>query len=143
MITLILGEGATERKFEIAPYRLRELRLAAPFIEAMNATAERVSKVQAGETPSMTDMFDLSRSLCEVLAIGVAKVAPEVTADDIEELTGFSALNGLQNAVREVLEQSGLSSVGKTTAPLDMTEAPPAGPDVEASPPQSAELLAS
>lgn len=125
-VNITIGEEGRERRYEVAPFKLRELRLAAPSIERMNATAKRIdadqkAAVAAGLKPEdgvkLEDLFELSRCLCEIVAVGLAKIDPSMTADVLEEEIDITYVQSLQAAVRALLAQSGLSSAGEVKAP--------------------------
>jgi hypothetical protein len=137
-VTIIIGDGADERRFEVAPFKLKQLRMAAPFVEEMNEVAKRLAEEQkaiaaakaAGEPPpaqNLDDMFRLSRLLCEIIAIGVQRVDPLWNADHIEDHTGIDAITGLQIAVQELLSQSGLSTTKSGESKPPSQEAAAAG----------------
>jgi hypothetical protein len=107
-----------ERSVEVAPFKLAQLRKAAPFIDNMNERLDRVTKLQAaGEQPSLSEMAELMRALIEVLAIGTVKADPELTADAIEEAVDITFMPSLQEAVMAVLRASGLAPKGEAKAP--------------------------
>ncbi len=121
-VTIVIGE----RPFEVAPYKLREMRLCAPFVEQMGGVAKRIDAAQkaavaegrpASDGENLTDLFELSRCLCEIISVGLVKIDEGFTADRLEEEFDLSYLRSLQTAVRELLKQSGLNSAGEKKAP--------------------------
>lgn len=112
MAKLTIGE----RSFEIAPFKLRELRLAAPHIDAINDVA--------GALTTFEGLTQSARSIIEVLAIGIQKIDPSVTADALEDMLGMEDMVNLQVALTDVMEESGLAKKGEAPASAPMaTEA--------------------
>lgn len=97
MANLTLGG----RSFAIAPFKLRELRLAAPHIDHVNNVA--------GSLTTFAGMTESARSIIEILAIGVNKIDPTLDADALEELASMEDMTNLQAALKELMEESGLS----------------------------------
>jgi hypothetical protein len=60
--------------------------------------------------------MQLTRTLVEILAIGIANVDPAVTADVIAKKVNFTFVKSLSIAVHELLESSGLKQ-GEAKAP--------------------------
>lgn len=143
------------RAFAIAPFKMKELRRAAPFIEEMNTLAKRIDEqVKAHEAANaelpedqrkpfeqnLNDLFALSRAMCEIIAVGLTKIDETLTADWLEEQVDLSYLASLQSASRELLRQSGLSAAKNGKAP---SPSPEPGPTPEVSANSSEESLAS
>jgi hypothetical protein len=107
------------REFDIAPYNFADMIKAAPIIDQINATVSSLS--------SMSDLYRSAVDIIQVLAIGVAKIDPAVTADEIVAgLPGSAeALRDLQTVFSTLLRESGLQS-GEVTAPT-APEIEPAG----------------
>lgn len=113
-VTLEIGG----RAFEVAPYKLRELRLAAPFIDQMNDLMAGIGNIEGeGGIPKLADMAALTRALCEILAIGLQKVDPKMDADALEAEVDFSFLPSLKEAIFALLRASGLARQGEVQAP--------------------------
>jgi hypothetical protein len=82
--------------YAIAPFRLRELRSAAPFIDRLGARAgQPVSVASAGET--LADML-------AVLAAGLEGV----TADALAAKAGLGDLEAIREAFQAVMAEAGL-----------------------------------
>jgi hypothetical protein len=146
-LTLTIGG----RPYEVAPFMLRELRKAAPFVDSMNtlvkkiegpalaaAKLARADAVEAGKPeaeaeadaqaaakavqPSMEDLFALSRALCEIIAVGLVKIDPKLDADWLEGQIDLSYLSSLQTGARALLRESGMSTRGEQPAPSSSPE---------------------
>jgi hypothetical protein len=99
------------RDYDIAPYKLNQMRKAAPFIDKINATA--------GAMNTMEGMYESAADLIEVLAIGVSKIDPAMTAEAIGDALSGSVeeLKALQVTFKDLLLESGLTP-GEAKAPL-------------------------
>ena len=104
MATLEIGG----RAFALAPFKLGDLRKAAPHIDAINATA--------GALSSFEGMVNAARSIIEVLAVAVAKLDPAIDADALEDLADLGDMPALQVALKDLLEESGLAPKGEAPA---------------------------
>jgi hypothetical protein len=104
------------RDFAIAPYKLGELRRAAPFIDNIQRKTDG--------SGSLSDLMDSAVDLLNVLSIGLVKVDPILTPDYLEANVSMDEFVGLQTAFVELSEESGLQRKGEAAAP---TEAAPAG----------------
>jgi hypothetical protein len=112
-ITIEIGE----RSFAVPPFMLAELELAAPHIDRMNELRKEFQLASnEGRDPSAVLAFQMTRELVEILAIGIANVDPDVTADSISKTVNFTFMDSLQRAVDELLKSSGLSA-GEAKAP--------------------------
>lgn len=102
----------------IQPFKLGQLRRAAPFIDHINAlTVAATKRAEAGEVPSLEAGLEMLSACVAIIGIGTEKVDPALTAEFIEnELVDVSYLNALQAAVFELLAQSGLAPVGEKKA---------------------------
>jgi hypothetical protein len=113
-ITVEIGE----RSFAVAPYMLGDLRRAAPHIDRVNELAQRTTEAaQAGKQPGLADLSELARALVEVIAVGIGKIDPAMTADAIEDMVDMTFIPSLQAAVFELLKASGLAPKGEAKAP--------------------------
>ena len=92
MAQLTLG-GAT---YVIAPFRLRELRLAAPHIDRLCARVGKLASVEA--------VAETAADMLAVLAAGLAEVSPEV----LQAQVGLADLDALRTAFDEVMAEAGL-----------------------------------
>ncbi len=97
------------RDFAIAPYKLGELRRAAPFIDNIQR--------QTDGSGLLSDLMDSAVDLLNVLSIGLVKVDPVLTADYLEANVSMDEFVGLQTAFLELSEESGLQRKGEATAP--------------------------
>lgn len=106
------------RSFEVAPYMLGALEQAAPHIDRVNALVSSVAEITArGDQPGIADLSALARALVEVIAVGIRKIDPEMTADAILDMVDLTFIPSLQAAVLELLKTSGLASKGEAKAP--------------------------
>ena len=107
------------REFDLAPYKLGQLKKAAPILDRINANG--------GDIENMTGLTGALEDIVAVLAIGIAKVDPEATLDWIEDNVGIEDQAQLQAAFMELMRESGLASKGEAPAPLTPAEAATAG----------------
>lgn len=105
MATLII-EG---RSFEIAPYKLGSLRRAAPHIDAINAAINSID--------SLEGMMENLEHVVAVLSVGLVRVDPTLTPEALGDMVGMDDMPALRDALREVLQESGLTPKGEATAP--------------------------
>lgn len=104
------------RSYGIAPFKIAELRKAAPYVDRMNTLArEAKARKEAGDPPSFEGAMELFHCAIEILAVGLAKVDPELTVEKLEEMLDPSYLESLQTAVFELLKASGMQR-GEATA---------------------------
>jgi hypothetical protein len=97
------------RDFAIAPYKLGELRRAAPFIDNIQRKTDG--------SGSLSDLMDSAVDLLNVLSIGLVKIDPVLTADYLEANVSMDEFVGLQTAFLDLSEESGLQRKGEATAP--------------------------
>lgn len=97
------------RDFAIAPYKLGELRRAAPFIDNIQRKTDG--------SGSLSDLMDSAVDLLNVLSIGLVKVDPMLTPDYLEANVSMDEFVGLQTAFVDLSEESGLQRKGEVTAP--------------------------
>ena len=97
------------RSFEIAPYKLGALRKAAPHIDAINAAL--------GSLDTLEGMMDNMEHVVGVLSIGLAKIDPALTPDALADIVGIEDMKALGDALRDILQESGLAPKGEATAP--------------------------
>lgn len=106
------------RKFAVPPFMLAELEAAAPHIDRMNELEKEFAAIRAeGKTPGAALAMQLTRTLVEILAIGIQNCDPEMTADAIAKMVNFTFVQSMAPAVRELLKSSGLSPQGEAKAP--------------------------
>lgn len=106
------------RPFEIAPFMLAELELAADHIDRMSELEQEFARFRReGKVPPAKLAFQLTRELVEIVAVGTVLIDPEMTADRISKSVDFSFLQPLGIAVRELLRLSGLAPEGEAKAP--------------------------
>jgi hypothetical protein len=99
----LLGET-----IEVAPYKLKQLRRAAPLIEKVNATLGSLSTLSGG--------IEVMDSLTAFVAIGAEKVRADFTFAALEDKIGMEDMPALQNAFRDILTASGFKA-GEAKAP--------------------------
>ena len=92
MAELTLG-GVT---YAIAPFRLRQLRLAAPAIDRLSARAGKPASVEAAA--------ETAADMLAVLAVGMA----DVTLDALQAQASLADLDGLRRAFEQVMAEAGL-----------------------------------
>ena len=97
------------RAFELAPFKLADLRKAAPHIDAINATAGALSTFEG--------MVAVGRSIIEVLAVAIMKIDAAMDADALEGLADLADMTKLQAALSDLLAESGLAPKGEVPAP--------------------------
>ncbi len=98
------------RSFEIAPYKLGALRRAAPHIDAINAGAS-ISTVEG--------MMENIEHVIGVLAVGLTKIDPAMTAETLLDMVGIDDMAALSTALTDVLQESGLAPKGEAMAPSE------------------------
>jgi len=111
------------RAFELAPYKLAQLRQAAPYIDRINATAGALTTVE-GMTEAACDFVG-------VLAIGLGKIDPALTPEALEEMIGLADIGALRDGFMEVLTESGMIA-GEAAAPAPVADATGALPTASA-----------
>ena len=111
------------RAYAVAPFKLRELRLAAPFIDRV---ASRARAGVAGVEGAAETAFDM----LSVLAVGIEGATPEAlaAAASLEELTA------LRVTFDQVLAEAGLTPAQPAGASA-LGEPQPTAPDPPAAPP--------
>ena len=91
------------RTYTVAPFKLRELRLAAPHIDAVSALAA------AGRLSTVEGLAAAARDMLAVLAVGIEGV----TVDDLEAQAGLGDLAALRETFDQVLQEAGLKRPGE------------------------------
>ena len=104
------------RPYDIAPYKIKSMMLAAAHIDAINAGAASIDTIEG--------LMENAEHIIAILAIGLVKIDPALTADALGDMFGANDLQALGVTLREILEESGLAPKGEATAP---TESAPAG----------------
>ena len=107
------------RSFEIAPFKLGALKLAAPHIDAINATS--------GALTTMEGMIASAEHTIAILAVGLSKLDPTLTVEKLTEEIGFEDFPLISRAVSEILSESGLAPKGEAKAPSEPAEVAPEG----------------
>lgn len=113
------------RDFTIAPYKLGELRRAAPYIDNIQRKADGAA--------SLADLMDSAVDLLNVLSIGLVKVDPILTPDYLEANVSMDEFVGLQAAFLALSEESGLKRVGEAPAPPEPAPAGASSTDLPSS----------
>ncbi|AYJ86202.1 hypothetical protein D3Y57_09790 [Sphingomonas paeninsulae] len=109
MTKLIIGG----RDFEVAPYKIKQLRLAAPSIDAINARA-------GADTPitTLTEMTAMLVDFIGALIVGIQIADPTITVDWLEENIGLGDMAALQRSFKDVMAASGMAAAsGEAAAP--------------------------
>lgn len=96
------------RDFAIAPYKLGELRRAAPYIDNIQRNSDG---------GSLSGLMDSALDLLNVLSIGLVKIDPMLTPDYLEANVSMDEFVRLQAAFVALSEESGLTRKGEATAP--------------------------
>ncbi len=104
------------RDYDIAPFKIRELRLAAPHIDRINA---------ATDLASMAGIAEYTGEFIAVVSIGLQKIDPDLTAEEVEARMSYSELAALRGAFSAILTEAGLAPAGEIVA--DPGEASPKG----------------
>ena len=97
------------RAFDLAPYKLAQLRQAAPFIDRINASQ--------GALTSVEGMVSAAGDFLGVLAVGLARIDPSLTLTVLEEMIGLDDVPALRDGFMEVLQESGMIA-GEAPAPI-------------------------
>ena len=93
---------------EVPPYKLKQLRRAAPLIENVNATLGSLSTLSGG--------VQVMDDLTAFVAIGLEKIRADLSFQALEDKIGMEDLPDLQSAFRDILQASGFKS-GEAKAP--------------------------
>jgi hypothetical protein len=109
------------RDFEIAPYKIAQMRRAAPYIDLINSTGGAMTK--PGATMSIEELTEVAGYFVGFLSIGVIKVDPTITVAALEEDVGIGDLEGMRLAFTDILVESGLVARGEAAAPAPVPEA--------------------
>jgi hypothetical protein len=94
MATALIGG----RTYSVAPFKLRELRRAAPHIDAVSALAA------AGRLSTVEGVAMAARDMLAVLAVGL----DGVSVDELEAQASLGDLAGLRETFDQVLLEAGL-----------------------------------
>jgi hypothetical protein len=86
------------RAYWISPFKLRELRKAAPFIDKVSARARE------GRLSTLEGVAEAAFDMLSVLAVGMDDATPE----GLEASATVSDLIGLRRTFDQVLEEAGL-----------------------------------
>ena len=113
------------RDFAIAPYKLGELRRAAPHIDNIQRKTDG--------TGSLSDLMDSAVDLLNVLSIGLVKIDPVLTPDYLEANVSMDEFVGLQTAFLDLSEESGLKRKGEAAAPPETAPAGASNTDLPSS----------
>lgn len=100
------------RSFEIAPYKLGPLKRAARHIDAVNKAA-----AEGADIDSLEGLLAPVDDVIAVVSIGLVKIDPELTPEYLSEELGIEDLPKLSLAMRQILAESGMRSVGEAQAP--------------------------
>jgi len=109
--------------YEIAPFKFKQLRAAAPFLD-------RAQKALTGEA-SLEAAMEASADLLTIIAIGVGR--PEVTAEALEDAASLAEVIQLRETFEAIVREAGLA-VGE---PGPAAQTPPAAAARKASPNRS------
>ncbi len=96
MAELTLG-GVT---YAIAPFRLRELRLAGPYIDRLSARAGKLASVEA--------VAETAADMLAVLAVGMA----DASLETLQAQVSLGDLDRLRHAFDQVMAEAGLQRPG-------------------------------
>lgn len=101
--------------YEVRPFKLREIRLAAPAIDRVTARAKSGEASFEGMTDGLADML-------AVVAVGL----DGVTADQLEAELDMADVPGLRATFNQILTEAGFKAAGEAK--------PAAGPAGDPSP---------
>ena len=93
--------------YDIAPFKFKQLRAAAPYLDAVQAAF-------AG-APTLQSAMDASADLLRIIAIGVGR--PDVTAETLEDAASVAEVIGLQGVFEAIVREAGLSAGEDRPAP--------------------------
>jgi hypothetical protein len=108
MATLQLGA----ERYEIAPFRLRELRMAAPFIDRLGA--------RAGASPSVAAAAESAADMLAVLAVGL----PDTDGEALLARASLSDMDAIAASFRTVMAEAGLTPADAPPGELAGAPAP-------------------
>ncbi len=112
MAELTLG-GTT---YVIAPFRLRELRLAAPYIDRLGA--------RVGKLDSVAAVAETAADMLAVLAVGM----DDATLESLQAQASLEDLDALRQAFDAVMAEAGLKRAGGDASPGEAQGASAAAP---------------
>ena len=98
------------RDFDVEPYKIKQMRKAAPFIDTINTTTGAMSTIGG--------LVDAASAFCAVLSIGLVRLDETLTPDALEDMIGFGDLPALRDAFTAILQESGMASAGEAPAPV-------------------------
>jgi hypothetical protein len=103
------------RDFDVAPYKIADLRKAAPALDRINSASGSLATIE-GLVGSLGD-------IAEVIAVGTAKADPTMTAEFIENNAGLPDMNDLRDALKAIMAVSGMApATGEAPAPSASAE---------------------
>lgn len=102
------------RSFEIAPYDIDEMLLAAPHVDAIHAL---------GEPTNLTQTLEMAKYTAAVLSVGMRKIDPDLTITSIIKMAFPNDVAALGAAMKDVLEEFGLEKAGEAKAPAKRRKA--------------------
>jgi hypothetical protein len=103
--------GGTD--YDICPYRLREVRLAAPHIDRV------IARARSGDL-SLEAMTAAALDMLAALAVGI----PDVTAEQLEAAMAIADLPAVRDAFNAMLEEAGFTAAGEAQ-PASAPAVPP------------------
>jgi hypothetical protein len=105
MVTVTMGG----RSWEVAPYKIGAMRKAAPHIDIINSKVGALSTVEG--------MASVASEFLSVLLVGIQKVDPSVTLEQLEDEVSLADIQDLRDAFQGVLAESGMTRAGEAEAP--------------------------
>jgi hypothetical protein len=96
------------RSFEIAPYDIDDMLVAAPYVDAIH---------EMGEPKNLTQTLEMMRNTAAVLFVGLQKVDPSLTISTIVKMAFPNGAMQLAGGMRDVLAEFGLETSGEAKAP--------------------------
>ena len=116
-------QALTLEQFTLAPYRIGQLRQAAPHIDAITTAQaglpsqdEIAEQIKAG-TFKLEPLVALMGELVGALSVGMIRGDPSLSIEAIEDQVGLGDVAEMLRAFRDVMAESGGSTTGEAPAP--------------------------
>jgi hypothetical protein len=111
-----------DRVVEIAPYKIAQLRRAAPILDQINARMAEIAGKPEGVEDKLNElgvagMTEVVGLFLAFIAVGTEKSDAKLTAEALEEQFGIGDLPALQATFRDICTEQGMNQSGEATAP--------------------------
>jgi len=110
MVTLTLAG----RSFEIAPYDIDDMLVAAPHVHALKGRKR---------PETITESLEEIKQIAAVVTVGLKKIDPEITITSVIKMALPDGVETLSLAMQEILNEFGLKPAGEAKAPAKRRKA--------------------